>query len=93
MASITIDICLALLFIITADLLLADELTTVSPEPLTTADTSGRDQIGVAVRASTKFESREEVVGVGGKAGSVVYRPYTHQDQRVYYQYPYQQPA
>lgn len=78
----------ALLVIIAADFLVADELTTVPTQPV---DTSG--QGGISVRTSTKLESQEEIVGTGGKAGSVVYRPYTYSDQRVYYQYPYQQPS
>lgn len=80
-----------LVIVIAADLLLADETNTVS----TTVDTSGTEQGGITLRTLTRLESHEEVVGAGGRAGpgSVVYRPYTHQDQRVYYQYPYQQPA
>ena len=82
--------CLALLVLVTVgSLAFADELTTVQ----TTVDNGG--QGGITVRASTRFESREEVIGVGGRtgSGSVVYRPYTYRDQRVYYQYPYQQPT
>ncbi len=42
----------------------------------------------VSMRSMTKLEQHEELTASGSKENTVVYRPYTYRDQRVYYSQP-----